>query len=194
MNYIDILQFFFHISGEYIARLGTNEAPAAKILGFVILMSSLLLNNLLKWNWNWKKKMNQKTFWKIKKTKSNQKTLQQKSGWKITLWHDFRTQKQQNICNKWLVMKGLNLYKRKKGPQKTQIDYNLINTKPSVLGFSDQYIMLRLSYCFWHEKNESHEYEVCGVENSLFSLLPHYFLLNGNQISRQCTVIIFQQI
>jgi len=36
------------LRGEYIARLGTNEAPAAKILGFVILMSSLLLNNLLK--------------------------------------------------------------------------------------------------------------------------------------------------
>ena len=32
--------------------------------------------------------------------------------------------------------------------------------------------MLRLSYCFWHEKNESHEYEVCGVE-ILYSLFSH---------------------
>ena len=68
--------FFFHISGEYIARLGTNEAPAAKILGFVILMLSLLLNNLLKWNW--KKKMNQKTFWKIKKQNQTKRLYNKK--------------------------------------------------------------------------------------------------------------------
>ena len=32
--------------------------------------------------------------------------------------------------------------------------------------------MLRLWYCFWHEKNETHEYEVCGVE-ILYSLFSH---------------------
>jgi len=36
------------LRGEYIARLGTNDASAANILGSMILMSSLLLNYLLK--------------------------------------------------------------------------------------------------------------------------------------------------
>ena len=75
------------------------------------------------------------------------------------------------VINDWSWRASI-FIKENKGLKKLVKSTTFINTKPSVLGFSDQYIMLRLSYCFWHEKNESHEYEVCGVE-ILYSLFSH---------------------
>ena len=133
-------------------------------------MSSLLLNNLLKWNW--KKKMNnQKTFWKIKKNQTKRlynKKVVEKLHCNMTSGHKSN---KIFVINDWSWRASI-FIKENKGLKKLVKSTTFINTKPSVLGFSDQYIMLRLSYCFWHEKNESHEYEVCGVE-ILYSLFSH---------------------